>query len=125
MTPSDYLAAIKERLITDPHILHFHIRKERIALQDGFLRARLTLVDNSMLEFAEYFQITERGDVEVLTYSFHWADAQGQLIKRWDNTPHFPELDGFPDHLHDGKTGQVQASMPMNLFRVLDIVTNR
>jgi len=123
MTPLDYLFSIKERLITDPNILSFHIRKERISIQDGFIRARLILADNTMLEFAEYFRVTEGGDIEVQTYSFHWADARGQLIKRWDNTPHFPELDGFPHHVHDGKTGQVYPSTPMNLFRVLDNIT--
>jgi hypothetical protein len=45
------------------------------------------------------------------------------LIKRWDNTPHFPDLDGFPHHVHDGKTGEVHPSTPMNLFRVLNIIS--
>jgi hypothetical protein len=53
MTPADYLAAIKERLVTDPAILHFHIRKERLTVQDGFVRARVALADGGMLEFAE------------------------------------------------------------------------
>jgi hypothetical protein len=37
----------------------------------------------------------------VSTYSYQWAEADNQLIKRWDNTPHFPDLTGFPDHIHD------------------------
>jgi hypothetical protein len=67
--------------------------------------------------------MTEEGGIEIVTYSFHWADAEGQLLKRWDNTPHFPDLDGFPHHVHDGRTGDVYESTPMNLFRVLDIIT--
>jgi hypothetical protein len=60
------------------------------------------------------------GEIAVITYSYHWADASNQLIKRWDNTPHFPDLPGFPDHIHDGATGQVTSGQPMSIFAVLD-----
>ena len=122
MTPREYLDAVRERLIADPVIQHFSLRKERWTVQDAFMRARLTLVDGSMLEFGEYIQVTEGGEMEVVTYSYHWADADGTLRKRWDNTPHFPELEGFPHHVHDGATGRVSPSQPMSIFRVLDIL---
>ncbi len=57
MTPREYLNAIKERLIEDPIVQHVALRKERWTAQDAFIRARLTLVDGSMLEFGEYVQI--------------------------------------------------------------------
>ncbi len=122
MTPREYLDAVKARLIADPIVQHFSLRKERWTVQDGFLRARLTLVDGSMLEFGEYVQATASGDIEVVTYSYHWADVNGELRKRWDNTPHFPDLEGFPHHLHDGATGLVRPSHPMSILRVLDIL---
>jgi hypothetical protein len=61
----------------------------------------------------------------VITYSYHWANATNQLITRWDNTPHFPDLPGFPDHLHDGATGQVTPGQPMSIFTVLDEIAGR
>jgi len=125
MTPAAYLDAIKERLVTDPFVLRFHIRRERVSVQDGFIRARLFLSDESMLEFAEYFQVTEAGDIEVVTYSYHWADAEGTLLRRWDNTPHYPGLDGFPHHVHVGESGKTLPSQPMTLFRVLDVLTGK
>jgi len=69
MTPREYLDAVRERLIADPVIQHFSLRKERWAVQDAFMRARLTLMDGSMLEFGEYIQVTEGGEMEVVTYS--------------------------------------------------------
>jgi hypothetical protein len=60
--------------------------------------------------------------ITVITYSYHWADANSQLIKRWDNTPHFPALPGFPDHIHDGATDQVTTGQPMSIFAVLDVI---
>jgi len=67
---------MKERLVTDPIIASFEIMRERATPFDGHLRARLVLVDGSQLEFSEYMQRSRaRGEVEVITYSYHWADA--------------------------------------------------
>jgi Family of unknown function (DUF6516) len=129
MTIKAYLDSIKERFVTDPIVTEFHTVRERSTLVDGHLRARLNLDDASQLEFSEYVQCSPAGEITVITYSYHWADASDQLIKRWDNTPHFPELPGFPDHIHDGATGQVASGQPMSIFAVLDeiarVLSNR
>jgi Family of unknown function (DUF6516) len=106
-------------------VTRFHMIRERSTLIDGHLRARLTLVDGSQLEFSEYMQRSPAGEVAVITYSYHWADAANQLITRWDNTPHFPDLPGFPDHMHDGATGEVTPGQPMSIFTVLDAIAGR
>ncbi len=33
-------------------------------------------------------------------YSYHWQDADGSLITRWDNSPHYREVALFPHHKH-------------------------
>ncbi|HOU12013.1 MAG TPA: DUF6516 family protein [Anaerolineae bacterium] len=119
----DYFDAIKERLLNDPLIADFHILRERIMETEGHLRARLTLEDGSMLEFSEYVRHTAIEHLHTVIYSYHWADAEGQLCKRWDNTPHYPDLSNFPHHIHDGKTGAVMPGKPINIFHVLDIIT--
>ena len=73
---------------------------------NGYLRTRLALADGSQLEFSEYMQRSADGVIVVITYSYHWVDANNQLIARWDNAPHFSEPPGFPDHIHDGATGR-------------------
>jgi hypothetical protein len=39
--------------------------------------------------------------VVVNKYSYHWQRSHGQLVKRWDNAPHHPEIETHPHHLHD------------------------
>jgi hypothetical protein len=68
-------------------------------------------------------QRSPTGEIVVITYSYHWADANNHLIKRWDNMPHFPDLPGFPDHIHDGATGQVTTGESMSIFTVLDEIS--
>jgi Family of unknown function (DUF6516) len=123
MTVKAYLDSIKDRLVTDPMVTGFHTVRERSTWVDGYLRTRLDLRDGSQLEFSEYVQHSPAGEIAVITYSYHWADARNQLIKRWDNTPHFPDLPGFPDHIHDGVTGQVTSAQPMSIFGVLDEIS--
>src|SRR5262245_66156676 len=122
MTIEAYLDSIKERLVTDPIVTSFHVLRERSTLVDGHLRVRLTLADGSQLKFSEYMQRSPAGEIAVITYSYHWADADNQLITRRDNTPHFPDLPGFPDHIHDGATDQVTTGQPMSIFAVLDVI---
>ena len=125
MTIDAYLAAMKDRFVTDPLVTQLHVIRERSTLMDGYLRTRLALADGSQLEFSEYMQRSSAGEIVVITYSYHWADANNQLIMRWDNTPHFPGLPGFPDHIHDGVTGEVTASQPMSIFTVLDAIAGQ
>ena len=35
-----------------------------------------------------------------LSYRYHFQNKENRLIFRYDNTPHFPELDSFPHHKH-------------------------
>jgi hypothetical protein len=116
----EYIESVKHRLLTDSIVTRFHLVRERIAPSDGHMRARLMLIDGSRLEFSEYTQRSSEGQINVVTYSYHWADSQGNLIRRWDNTPHFPDLPGFPHHIHDGSLGTVLAGYPVNIFAVLD-----
>ena len=122
MTIVEYFGAVKECLLTSPVVSRFHVIRERDTLTDGHLRARLTLTDGSQLEFSEYVQRSTEGQIDVITYSYHWTDTHGDLTRRWDNTPHFPDLPGFPHHIHDGRTGTVSPGQPVSIFTVLDEV---
>lgn len=125
MTIAAYMQAIQERFVTDPIVTRFTVIRERSTLMDGYLRARLALADGSQLECSEYMQQSAAGEIVVITYSYHWADANSQLITRWDNTPHFPGPPGFPDHRHDGAPGEVTPSQPMSIFTVLDAIAGQ
>ena len=51
-----YLAAMKERFVSDPLVVQFRVIRERSTLVDGHIRARLELSDSSQLELSEYMQ---------------------------------------------------------------------
>jgi hypothetical protein len=121
-TIESYHQAIKARLIADPLVLRFEVRREGRGLSDGHLRALLTLSGGSQLEFSEYVRLTE-GQVEVISYSFHWADSDGTFIRRRDNVPHFMELPGAPHHIHDGAESNVLPGTATTVATVLDEIS--
>lgn len=125
MTPGEYLDSIKARLFTDQLVRTVYVRRERVTEAEGHIRARLEFFDSDWLEFSEYFRRTGESGIEVVTYSYHWATAEGSLIQRWDNTPHFPELPGFPHHMHVGEPEEVGAGSAVSIFGVLDEINRR
>ena len=120
MNPAAYLESIRERLLTDACIQSFEILRERVTPTDAHIRTRLTLIDDTLLEFSEYAQRRAGGGIEVVTYSYQWQDEHDRLIRRWDNAPHCPDLPGFPHHVHDGRTGATTSGEPTNIFVILD-----
>jgi len=58
-------------------------------------KAELQLQDDSKIFIKEYvFKNNDR------KYAYHWTDASGNLICRWDNASHWPDISTFPHHKH-------------------------
>jgi Family of unknown function (DUF6516) len=64
-------------------------------------RYRVLLANGDMVEMTERV-LEVQGVLEVSKYRHHWQNRHGLLIKRWDNAPHYPAIETFPHHLHDG-----------------------
>ena len=112
-----YFDEMLQSLIVSHIVSSFKVLKQEIGDEEGFVRIKSILSDDSILEFAEYV-VALGSNVNVETYSYHWQKADGNLIKRWDNVPHHKEVDTFPHHLHlaDDK---VIKSPQVTLKRVL------
>lgn len=73
--------------------------EEILAVNRVNLRVRVRFPDGYMLELNEAV-VVEEGQLTHLGYRYHFQDNQNNLVFRYDNTPHFPELEGFPHHKH-------------------------
>jgi hypothetical protein len=58
-------------------------------------------------------------------YSYHWQEANGNLIMRWDNKPHWPDLKTFPHHKHIGDKDKAEPSHRVSLDEVLVEIKKR
>ena len=65
----------------------------------GSIEGRLKFYDGSLLDFDEVVLV--RGNQLVkLRYAYHYQNAAGNLVFRYDNAPHYPNILTHPHHKH-------------------------
>ena len=78
------------------------------------LVAKVELKDNSVLYVKDYlFPDNKR------KYSFHWQQADGTLIVRWDNSPHH-QVSSFPHHKH--LPNSIEVSNERTLRDIMEVI---
>ena len=85
------------RRLKDAYVERYE--EEILAVNRVNLRVRVRFSSGYMLELNEAV-IVEKGQFMHLGYRYHFQDKQNNLVFRYDNTPHFPGLEGFPHHKH-------------------------
>ena len=74
------------------------------------LQIEAILADGSRLILRDYcFRDGQR------KYAYQWMNADGSLRRRWDNAPHWPEIDTAPHHVHIADHDRPQSSAITNL----------
>jgi hypothetical protein len=99
----DYLRQVREAIAASAGVRVERHREELFTATRANLRIRLRLPDDSFLEISEAL-VVEEGALTWLSYRYHWQDASGRVILRYDNAPHHPEVQSFPHHKHVEET---------------------
>jgi hypothetical protein len=95
--------------------------QETVPGREGIIEGRLRFGDGSLLEFVEV--LIEHGVVLVKTdYAYHYQNTEDQLIFRYDNAPHHPEISTHPHHKHT--LNVIEPAMPPHLGDVLQEIDN-
>ncbi|BAZ32458.1 hypothetical protein NIES4074_49640 [Cylindrospermum sp. NIES-4074] len=122
MELQDYISRVKRKLDTSSVVNTVVIVDERILLNRGYFRARLTLNNSDFLEIAESFTVID-GQIFTLGYRYQWMDeTKENLRKRWDNVEHFPDLPNFPHHVHIIKESNVEPSQSRNILELIGLI---
>ena len=70
----------------------------------GFVRGDIYFANDSRLHVRELVDTRASGRIK---YAYHYQMADGAIAFRYDNAPHFPDLENFPHHKHQGSEAQV------------------
>jgi hypothetical protein len=65
----------------------------------AYLKGQVTIIDSSILEIA-IFAAESRGTLSIDKYRLHNMNSVWQMLFRYDNSPHHPEIDSHPHHKH-------------------------
>ena len=69
------------------------------ALETVYLKGHLLIIDSSILEIS-IFATESRNTLSIDKYRLHYMNSTGQMLFRYDNAPHHPEVDTYPHHKH-------------------------
>lgn len=110
-----YFAEIEVAVTQLPAYAESYV-EEILSAERANLRIRLRFQSSCLLEINEAI-IVENGVLKSLGYRYHFQRASRELVFRYDNTPHFPDLPSFPHHKH--LRDAVVASSKPDLLDVL------
>lgn len=114
MSIPDYLADVLRRVGEHPLVKRLSISRMESSSKRGSARAVAPLIDDSELHIFEYVD----SDLNKISYAYHLQDQTGELVFRYDNEPHYPELATFPHHKHISE-GVPEASEEVDIDEVL------
>ena len=93
-----YFAQIRKVLDRFAHIITTRSISEKTYDDEfGFIKGQLNFIDDSRLEFAE---VKHAQEATKRKYRYQYMDKQKNLIFRYDNAKHYPDLPNFPNHKH-------------------------
>ncbi|MCX6031388.1 MAG: DUF6516 family protein [Chloroflexi bacterium] len=114
-----YLDSLERAILASPAVSAYVVEQHEVTPTDGKLRIRARLQDHGLLEFFEYVVFDARRQIVRLNYSYHWQDADGSLLRRWDNVNHYRNLPYAPHHVHQPDGTVAGVAKPPDLMRVL------
>ena len=121
MLIDDYFSSLETIIHRCGHIRAHVIAKDKRSDHAGYFKADLFLSDGSRLHVREF--VFAQKEIVKDTYAYHHQDAIGNLLFRYDNTRHFPDLPTFPHHKHTS-TEVISAQEP-DLQTVLNEILTR
>ncbi len=81
------------------------------------LKIKATVKDGSVL------YVTELRTTNYQKYSYHWQKETGEMLIRWDNSPHYKSLKTFPHHVHE--SGNIKPSHRITVEEVINEIRRR
>ena len=110
-----YFAQLRKVLDRFAHIISTRSLSEKTYDDEfGFIKGRLTFNDDSRLEFSE---VKHAQEATKRKYRYQYMDDQNDLIFRYDNAKHYPDLPNFPHHKH--LPNEVQSCEEPSLKQVM------
>jgi hypothetical protein len=85
-----------------------------------YLKGQITIIDSSTLEIS-IFATESSEKLSVDKYPLHYMNAGGQMVFRYDNSPHHPEIDSYPHHKHT--PGKIRPSKIPSIQDILNEIS--
>ena len=111
-----YLHRLYDSIISRGYIEVERLDFDELPGRQGIIEGRLKFHDGSRLDFDEVVLVRNE-QILKLRYAFHYQNESGEVIFRYDNAPHYPNIMTYPHHKHMGSA--VEPAQVPDLSEVL------
>jgi hypothetical protein len=91
-----YFEFIKKLVTSSPLVHQSVVSRERVGSSEGFIQISARLIKGYSLDVFEYYTVADG----VTKYRYNLLNDQKEIVARWDNAPHHPEMSTHPHHVH-------------------------
>jgi hypothetical protein len=95
----DYFDQVDQILEAYPDVYVENYNATILSSERANLKLRLRFYFQYLLSISEALIVVDE-QITAIDYRYYFQDGQNNLIFRYDNTPHFPNLSSFPHHKH-------------------------
>ncbi|RLC14904.1 MAG: hypothetical protein DRI57_13720 [Deltaproteobacteria bacterium] len=119
---NSHFQAVEKTINDDPLVITFDLERIYTSQIRAYIKGKINFADGTSLALFQHVQIAENG-LDITDYRYHYMNADGQMIFRYDNAPHHREIETFPHHKHL-QTGLQCAIMPTvkDILREIDLI---
>ena len=96
-----YLNRLYDTIISRGYVEIVRLDFDELPGRQGIIEGRLKFHDRSLLDFDEVI-ILRNEQIVKLRYAYHYQNESAEIIFRYDNAPHYPNIFTYPHHKHVG-----------------------
>ena len=111
-----YLHRLYDTIISRGYVEIERLDFDELPSRQGIIEGRLKFHDGSLLDFDEVI-ILRNEQIVKLRYAYHYQNESAEVIFRYDNVPHYPNISTYPHHKHIGST--VEPAQVPDLSEIL------
>lgn len=96
-----YLHRLYDTIVSRGYVEIVRLDFDELPGRQGVIEGQLKFYDGSLLDFDEVVLYRNEQLVK-LRYAYHYQNNVGEVVFRYDNAPHYPDIITFPHHKHVG-----------------------
>jgi len=111
-----YFNRLYDTIISRDYIEVEYLVFDSLPMSRGSIEGRLIFPSESLLEFFEVV-LLRKNKIKKIRYAYHYQNKDGEIIFRYDNSPHYPDINTYPHHKHVGS--QIEPAEIHDLSEIL------
>ena len=118
----EHFDSLEKVILGNSLVILISFQRTYTSPETGYIKGEVFFIDSSSLIIFQHVRV-EGNKLIITDYRYHYMEVDNRLVFRYDNAPHYPEINTFPHHKHF-PSGIKEAGM-LNIEDVLAEIDSR